>query len=261
MKGFMLILVMLAVGCIARAEQPTPQFLGAALRYQEQICPVLEVSYTWSDPKGKSGLFHYARTPTMFFAEQNLPAGSAPGQIQAVFDRGRCEFRSLYKLGDSVSGDVGNEPNGILATQTVMETALYYVYDGYLYEVVDKGTVSGKENVGDDSCWRVESTGEFVKYVIWLDPEIGFCPRRLEIRWPKKESSLKTVEFLDYAEIAKGSWFPAKIHHVFTEGDKTRLEMLAALQTISTKQTKEIPAIVFPKGIPVGNAGLGRLTP
>jgi len=74
------------------------------------------------------------------------------------------------------------------------------------------------EPVDGHECWRVEASasgtdGSIVRRCqFWLDPAIGFNPRRIRMdeKWPADDDFTILVDMEDYVEVSKGIWFPRK---------------------------------------------------
>lgn len=254
MRYCALLLLITAAGSFA-AEPPTAQFLSSALRYQEQICPILDLTYDWSDLKGNTVVCRYARTPDVLYYEKHSSTGQL--DVQRSFDRASSQLRALYAYGGSVSGEIGNSIFGVV---TMMDIPLCKVQDRFLSDAIAGGLVVGMESVDEHPCWKVDSDqGIAGHYNVWLDPEIGFCPRRLVVSWVKSDAQ-KIIDFEDYMRLNNDAWFSKTTHEVVTKQGKTLMDMTARAQSVSTKLSAEIPAVVFPKGVPVRNSGLTRST-
>lgn len=248
-----LILLFFVVAEATFAQQPTPEFLGAALRYQEQICPMLDISYAWTDLNGYSAPCRYTRTPTMLFYEKRPSKGET--EVQKTFDRSTSEFRALYSYGESKSGQIANDQ---IRVNAPMDIALYHIQDKYLRDVIATARVIGLEEVEGQPCWRLESDQLAAGYyVVWLDPNVSFCPRRVKVAW-QTAAVERVIDFEEYKEIAEGAWFAQKIHEVVSKAGKPVTDMYAIAESVSAKDIRDIPAITFGPGIPVKNSGLRR---
>jgi len=266
--GFVVISAILAILATSgyASSTPTPEFVSAALINQEQVRPILDITYTYGRPGSpEPATFRYVRTPGLLYAQQKSPGF----QITASFDRTKREFRALQvagKTGDIAAGEISDQPGQPLCTQSIMETTLYNLYDGPLYQVVAVGSIADQlEEIDGRECWRVESpsekAGRIDKYVIWVDPAIGFCPRRLEIR-SKQRDSLQVTRFTDYTSSSKDFWFPSKIHYLSYKATATiadvssapeealKMDMLAEIQHVGKSENVSLDDLIvrFPTG-------------
>lgn len=87
----------------------------------------------------------------------------------------------------------------------------------FLYGWLRYGKVCPEmEEINGHKCWKVDITDvgdSKIKHLeVWLDPSIGYNPRFLKETGGTDESPwTRTIEFLDYQEIAKKIWFPKEI--------------------------------------------------
>ena len=82
-----------------------------------------------------------------------------------------------------------------------------------LYERILSGDVlPEQEEIDGHPCWRVDLTQPRVRHSIWVDPDVGYCPRRIEIVPAGDEGpmAIKVISYQDYTELAAGIWFPMK---------------------------------------------------
>ena len=64
--------------------------------------------------------------------------------------------------------------------------------------------------VGEHSCLKIEIPGRNLNlktYVVYLDPTVGFNPRRIDFVW--RDNRPSTVWYSDYQKVAN-VWFPRK---------------------------------------------------
>lgn len=198
-------------------QDPAALGIAAALERQEALCGqslVVEYQSEWawfvagSAEKQDVTRYRYVRTPDV----QRLDQTRKGWYLQTSYDRranvssnvvndnGRLIERKMRGLGM------------LLGNQETLETALYHLYEGPLCKRIRFGTVARQyELVEGHKCLRVEipsNKATLAKYVLWVDPEIGYNPRHLEFRWKDKRPTV--VTFSDYARIADGAWFPRK---------------------------------------------------
>jgi hypothetical protein len=133
-------------------------------------------------------------------------------------NRGFCQFDRTRGKGKKFIMEDGKKNGWVQADVSGMplqlagwpDPVLRLLHIGYLVDVIGNGTVAdAMEKVDDHDCWRVDirkDTGKMVmKFTAWLDPEIGFCPRRIDSSW---EDHLQTCLMTDYRDIGSGVWFP-----------------------------------------------------
>jgi hypothetical protein len=200
---------------------PTVEFVQAALRLQ--AAPPLVVDYTLNLTTPSvlyAGVVHYVRTGEVLRIEQTIDSIHGTGRTVSAFDRTTGEGRRLETVPSShTQGRVGHRMLSPLDCQDRVETALFKAYTGELVDIVVYGVISAQmEKIDGHDCWRVElplsgagggHVPEGTAQTVWLDPTIGFCPRRYEVKWKMGKQPL-IVNFKDYEEVAKGIWFQRK---------------------------------------------------
>lgn len=252
-------------GLDGAAASPATDFMAAALRNQETACGAsLEIRYRHIGHDVNEGKvapavnIHYIRTPDALFVEQELPSNSpeAPSNPKESFDRKTGEYKLLLPdVNNKSTGMVRGYLHGFFLNQDFVETTQYHLFEGVLWELIERGVV-GKEQdqIDGHSCWRIEvlSTRDAIdKYVIWVDPAIGFCPRRVEVYW--KTVAPQVINFKDYKEISTGVWFPME-HTVDLNTAKGRkLHVVSIVDKVEVG--REIPKsellVQFPSGTKV----------
>ena len=85
------------------------------------------------------------------------------------------------------------------------------------------------------------------RHVVWVDPEIGFCPRRVETRW--KAGSYLSTTFEDYREVHNGVWFPMKqeVRVVYSDGELVSTNRVQEVH-VGAAFKKEDLLVQFPTG-------------
>lgn len=105
-----------------------------------------------------------------------------------------------------------------LSFASVPDPVLYNLPAGELIDLIGGGTVSpNRENIDGHECWRVDIVpgNESYKthtYTVWIDPNVGFCPRLIEER--REGVVFLRVSFSDYTNIGSRTWFPMHIRWV-----------------------------------------------
>jgi hypothetical protein len=203
-------------------DVPTIAAISASLTRQK--AQTVEVDYALSrvstdhasDVKDGT-VTYYVRTPeAVYLREQNPLLPGAPVS-EYSYDRGSGEYRSLGRAtGRPSSGRISRGlPVGALARQDLCDPIEVSLFPDRtrstvrLDQWVRKGVVCPtKETVDGHACWRVDILNPIrsvKKYQIWVDPAIGFCPRRFSITW----NALTVANaFKDYREVAEGIWYP-----------------------------------------------------
>jgi len=218
--------VLLACGSgqYASAQEPAPptaEFLCAALRYQETAS--VRAAYVVRDSPDAARAWEYRRTA------QAVLLKDVVGGVVASYDAETGECRT--QVIDSTDKEkravlIATSLSGPFCDQSLLETARYPLFAGApgtrtLREWLPQGTVSDhKEQIDGHECWRVTVPGptrSFDAYVIWLDPGIGFCPRRIDFT-PSPAAfagKVKSMEarFGDYRDLGDGVWFPARLEY------------------------------------------------
>lgn len=197
------------------ASAPSVDFIVAALQNQmESRGEGLEVSYTWakSGQPGTQLNIRYVWTPTLKFLSLNE---EAPERCFAsVYDSRKSEYRSFRRTSTSMVGVISSVPEEVLSNQFTIDPIVRPLDDATLAEVVARGTVSPTpDSVEGHACWRVESSARTHgtnRYVIWVDPAIGFAPRKIETHG-SFDPVPKTRIFSSYRELSTGTWFPMKV--------------------------------------------------
>jgi len=173
----------------------------------------LQVTFEYSQTGVGSSEMQYIRTPSRVMCL----ADEAQAYLRkSSYDPAKDERRTYELLkasgeqnGYVVTGSSGANP---LTSTAVMDPILYSVgYDGSLLDKIRQGVIADSmEEIGGHECYRIDITPEkkgLKPYTIWLDPKIGYCPRRVV----EHESKPTVVEFTDYIDLGGGIWFPRKI--------------------------------------------------
>jgi hypothetical protein len=275
-------------GCAARGR-PTAEMVSLALHKQIDGCgESLQIQYSIHEDRADKPPFEkvrYVRTPQVIFIE-----------FRRFDEQSHNETRVTRYLGDRVSKQgkmsefhfdeshvfVHGQPSPITAN-SVMETAMICLTDETvpLYEGVRHGTVNKKpEMIDGHKCWRIDIRAETLvgeslrtafrncEFTVWVDPELGFCPRRLErvdhhVRGPDDEQSV-SIRCEGYREAAKGIWFPtqqvAETTVTWNPAVSRTVSVLRDIQVGKPVPAKDI-AIEFPEGLRPGDLDKGREPP
>lgn len=192
---------------------PTPEFIAAALRHQEFSCgQSLEVLYeqeiTKRDGSISKSSCRYVRTPEALLRERKREDYAGKESI----DRANGEWRYLYTVSGRTTGEIRSIPGGQFCDTQCIDPQLYYLgRPGQLANAVKLGEIAEtKEQVDGHECWRIEVRASDRKHVIWVDPNIGFCPRRVEGIMTGSGDAYSSASFHDYKAVGDGVWFPMR---------------------------------------------------
>lgn len=211
-------LIIGAISCLPVQGQEA-EFIAAALADQESACGAsLEVEYTgeWVKSVGnetaESSTYSYRYVRTASF--QRIEVRKQNGiEIVNSYGRSSDEFRILQiDPSGRALGRIGSGIGDPLGTLNAFETVLYHLYEGPLRDRIRLGVVGSQpENIDGYDCTRVEipsTKSTLFNYVVWVDPSVGFNPRRIEFVWKDKQPTV--VKFSEFALQPGGAWIPGK---------------------------------------------------
>lgn len=266
--------VLLLIGGTAYAQiTPTIEYLTAALRHQDQLAgDSLQLTYQVSRHKSDSvpvpiREIRYVRTASLIRMEDTAK-GSGLVEISS-YNRTTNEARSLGKrLSDgSIVGATTTieDVSPRLTCLNMMETAVLYVLMRPLYEAITEGTVACQESVDQHVCWRVDISAKKLGYTddatisVWLDPSIGYCPRRLNrpVNGSLDVLSAFSIDFKNYKDIGNGVWFPSE--QVFSHGGED-IKTSLTLESADIGKTPGELLVTFPSGTRVWNENVKEYT-
>lgn len=239
---------------------PTAEFLAQALVEQEEACgKSLTVSYTFSQV---GSLFpeqcHYVRTPAKSFLQME---GSRIGTKRCSLDRNSGQSRrlSIRKEASRPVGEIDDRFAGPLGDRVIPDVVRYPLDLSSLLDLVRRSSVKeARQDIDGRLCWLVETPSAYTpneQYHIWLDPTIGYCPRRVEITRDSVQPQI--IDFLDYEDESKGVWFPMEVRNKFeflrvTQGKTTKssAEMVIHVSEVKINQpvSDEELLVGFPSG-------------
>ena len=139
-----------------------------------------------------------------------------------------------------------------LALLECLETTNCYLSDGRLVECLALGKVNKQmEKVDGHACWKVDIPSEsqlnVARYLVWLDPAIGYNPRRIDVVW--KTGRPETITFSGYKDLGNGAWFPQQSVHRYESAGKDYI-LVASVNSLSAGRViplKELK-LEFPSG-------------
>ncbi len=261
--------------CLAAApDVPTPDFIAAAMKNQEIACgPSLEIKYTSQGETLANGetksrplrfVNSYIRTPDVIILEVRTERAKEPTGWEwnytnkYWFSRSSGQARELVSVPPGVvtAGSIRNDPPPeFLMGVDNMDTVLRYVGSCLLYDAVKTGAVAEQtEEIDGSKCWRIDIPGlasSQVSYRVWVDPEIGFCPRRIDYLFG--DNLDVRLEQRGYVNIGNGVWFPMEqITTSYRHPDKTTRTICKVDEYhVGRSLPPEQLTLTFPKGTTV----------
>lgn len=261
--------------CLAAAELlniPQGDYFSAALNYQEQKCEQsLDVKYTvesLAEPRVSQGrkYIRYVRTPQMLFLDETVKSFTESGDWELLstakysYNRQTREYKEIVTYahgGNKVVGKIGNNSSFTRFQQnTVLDPIRYSLLCTPLNEMLKNGKTDSEQNVIDKNpCWRINippsDTGcVTVGWSIWLDSNIGCCPRKIiQTDVKTKGTTTTTTTFNNYKCLADGVWFPMEMIADYGDGTGIRIKVQDAIvgKNISEDDLK----INYPSGASV----------
>lgn len=252
--GSLFVLLMLA-GAAFAIEAPSAEFLRAALVDQLQGASI-EVSYDYGfDGKPETVTrFRYLRTQQI----QYLSATMEGQPAFAWFDRTARTLR-LCGMDQGVRKGLitDSKRSTPLSLASIPDPVLYNLPAGELIDLIGGGTVSpNRENIDGHECWRVDivpgnKSYKTHTYTVWIDPNVGFCPRLIEER--RECVVFLRVSFSDYTNIGSRTWFPMQIRWVTkTPGAEDSVSVARALTArVIPESASQMLDTSFPSGTEV----------
>jgi len=261
--------ILLAMLCVlsgpaqtTSAATPTARFLSAALKDQEVKCgPSLEVDYQVefhpiAGGRASVTRWSYKRTPEIVRAEREI--GFQTKTI-CTFDRKTEEFRTLTTSPRLVEGRVSVGLWMPITLLECLETTNFHLPDGRLVDCLTLGKVSKQtEKIDGHSCWRVDipsKSRNVSRYVVWVDPVIGYNPRRIDLFWVTEKP--ETITFTSYKSVEKGVWFPEQSVHRYVNSGKDYI-MVISVSSLTAGRVipKDQLRLEFPSGTAVSIRGV-----
>lgn len=248
-------------GKLSGNDAPSPEFLAQALVNQDESCGrSLDLTYTigYTDEPVPARC-RYVRTPQRSF----LSMADEKRTKRISLDAGTKISRQLtiHADGKEATGVIDDKFAADLGNREFPDVVRFPLDVSTLTALVRRGTVSPeRQDIDGKACWLVETPSNYTKdqtLGMWLDPDIGFCPRRVEMRGPR-EIDLETIDFQEYKELGNGVYSPMEIHIRFANKVKTTGmppvgSMLECVMRVSKAQIDQpIPdselAVDFPSG-------------
>lgn len=268
------LLVVVGARCLASVI-PTPEFMSASLKNQITASgPALQADYIIGRFGEQTPVanqvrwkVHYIRTADVAIMDETTEHYSAvkgewkpTSNTKHRYDIVTAEYKTL-EMDTLNKRTVGSISHGIsgsrFAMYNVLETAAYPILGRLLYDALLRGAVvKGKETIDGCDCWQVEFTGKpfgttSATCLAWLDPAIGFCPRKIQIA-PIATPTLPliTVHLKQYADIGNSVWFPREMTVQGVKADGSSLTMLVSLSKVNIGNTPSEAelSVKFPPG-------------
>jgi len=261
------------------SEKPTVDFIIAALKQQEANCgPSLQVKYTvdWLGPVEPGGLHYearYIRTREIIFKEQKNGSWRSASPGDCEFGCGIVKYsyaRATTVCRELAADTSGKWKTGVVTTAPlpsrlmstpVMDPVLYALSGiGPLVEAIKGGSVrETQEAIEGQQCWRIDIPEKVVSvdgirmaWVVWVDPGIGYCPRRISLTTIKADTTETMVhDFLEYRSIGNGVYFPMRITVRYGETLTSGLDFRAQEAVCGTVVSPEEIQVKFPSGTEV----------
>jgi len=198
---------------VASAERPIPtaDFIAAAMKSQASAS--IEVRYSLGGLK-----YHYIRTPEALSMTETY---SDSGDVkQSSYDFSARETKTLTTKEDGTRTGTVLRPwlGDPFHSPSLLDPVLFVVPWGAewprpLYERISSGVVlPEQEEIDGHPCWRVDMTQptNHKRCSIWVDPDVGFSPRRIEIVPTNEDKGPSVISFKEYKELAPGIWYAMK---------------------------------------------------
>ncbi|MHB0999289.1 MAG: M56 family metallopeptidase [Armatimonadota bacterium] len=204
--------------------------IGTAMKTQESLAGALVVKYTIETEGSPSysgevtrRVVTYTRTPKAFLKEVVVEKLDSGNWIPSG-ESGKYSYDRISREGRSLGPQMvptitkNDLPGAMLSDPSLMETVTRLLPERPLYLMVRKyGSVAGQEEVDGHTCIKIKvaislpkalmmKESNVMPYMVWVDPSIGFCPRRLDY-YARKERYV-SISMSDYREISPGVWFP-----------------------------------------------------
>ncbi|MEI6915043.1 MAG: hypothetical protein WCL39_07925 [Armatimonadota bacterium] len=239
---------------------PTGKFLSAALVQQGELLPrQLRVHYIEricgpeSNPKCRVLKNDYVRSPNALYFRVEEEGQATYEQSSDIRTREHRRLRT-DPGGDTVGEVRYGVFSGSFCEQDLLDTARFPLYEETLSDALPRAEVKTEmEPVGGHVCWRAEIAGKRWKgrYIVWLDPEIGYCPRRVDFVFPAADKTPKTFLFSDHKEVSPGVYYPQK-QEIRTEQDGRKITTQGVVDSLTLGSEGEPEKLVaFPPGTPI----------
>lgn len=245
------------------------EFVVAALTNQLHASgKTLEVMYQYQSTGGLVLDVKYIRTPTrvMFIEIEGISRVD-----KSSYNAATTEVRTygLLKAKGRQLGSISDDLSWPLGTCMVMDPVLYFGWEGFLLDTIGRGVIADSmEDVDGHPCYRVDVTPAdeaYTPYTVWVDPKIGYCPRKLVAQ----EEKPTVAELSDYIELGDGIWFPKKIKRMVDMPamrekvpslTSDTVELISEVKTVKLVETdlEKPPIVEFPSGTEVTDKRTGE---
>jgi len=201
------------------SDPPSSEFISAALRSQLLASPIeISFSHSVTTIPDRVAYFRYIRVENEQLLEGKDPDNDA--RVSRIwFDKDKKLAKYFYPddESDTLRGIIDSKKgNTLLAFADLPDPIRYNFPAGELIDLIGLGVVSETMEVIDGKdCWRVQiippaNPGvDDDKYIVWLDPSIGFCPRRIEAQVTSERTNV--AKLTDYQSLGSGIWYPMTV--------------------------------------------------
>jgi len=260
------------ISCASHAEENISlEVIKSGLKIQEELSkPGLLVKYSFfvqenGNLQKLTNKCTYIRTQDMlFYEDERWKDGQSINVQQCQYNRKENNYKILEinKRTGKYSGLIGSGLPELFTVPNIVDPVLFSTGGDFLYDLIKNKNVRviGMEQVERYKCCLLKGSITRSPYVqdnisIWIDPEIGFCPRQIKLERIFSEIKvISIIKFGDYKEITKGVWLPYYIENNTTNYNvKTnkaneevinimKVEEASAAKPISNKIVVEFPS-------------------
>jgi len=190
-------LILMPCSILNAQAKPSLGVFSAALEDQENKSkPGLTIVYKFYSGITEKKLvyvFTYVRTPSIIFREDHSFRDGKLVRIQKyLYDRKTNAykimeyFRSRDETNYETNYVIGPGKPEMFTTPTFMDPVFFVVNGSFLLDLIKEGkarVLPNTERIDDQKCYIIEGQayGQVSRnFRVWLDPDIGCCPRKIE---------------------------------------------------------------------------------
>jgi hypothetical protein len=262
-----LAVVVVATAAVAASAPPSIEQIVKEMAHQNTAHIDLEFTYEAVPSRGKpAGPCRYVRTPDVLYRRFfEVEYASKREGLTGVAD---VRGRDYTADGAYTSGYIRTYlPMMCWSGRDKIETILMPMYPrtddpstNFLVGWMKYGKVAPRmDSVDGHKCWKmtVTDTGKsgVKRYEFWLDPSIGFNPRRVSCY--VKGGEFFHVYSREYQQIAEGLWFPKQqlMHFAFPRDKIDEKHLYKATQLRGDRKIPKDDYLGFKKGTKVTVVG------
>jgi hypothetical protein len=236
----------------AFGEPPSVEFISAGLRSQ-LTGGAVELNYSFKNSRrADDRAYKYLRNSRKQYLECRVAEGTTHYQsFESEFNRGTfLTVRGAEKRA-AVTDETERDELGLAR---LLDPVLLNLPEGPLCDVIAKGRVLPDTTIVEGAkCWRVEIGSEraYPRYVIFVDLELGCCPRRVEYYYSKGFSLTSTLS--DYRQISERVWYPwhMRLAPVYEGVPAAERQLSVATAACVDPASVDLIKVVFPSGTQV----------